>query len=161
MAENPAFVVPWIKNYHQFAKSSTLRRELRIDGVRMLHEYVLPDLPGSIDGRNRDPYIGLIKAICFSLSDGFRGAMFYESRLAAREDGKLCLASDLFDDSDDVFCSAFRLETRSRFLMSEVRTYRALWNELGIRRREFGRYKGRDYLACLRALEGRLTRISD
>jgi sacsin len=167
MAENAAFVVPWIRNYHQFAKSSALRPQLRINGGRMLHQYVLPELPGSIDGENRAPYIRLIQAINLSLSkqktseNRVRGAMLSTSRLAARQDGKLCLASDLFDDGDTVFHSAFRLEAHSRFLMSGVRTCRALWNELGIRRRELDRLKGPDYLACLRALAGRLTGDED
>jgi sacsin len=154
VAENAAFVVPWIKNYHQFAQSNALRPQLRISGVRMLHQYVLPELPESIDGKNRAPYIRLIQAI---EENEVRRAIVSTSRLAARQDGKLCLASDLFDYDDAVFHAAFRLEAPSRFLMSEVRTCRALWNELGIRRRELGQLKGPDYLACLRALEGRLT----
>jgi sacsin len=158
MAEDAAFVVPWIKNYHQFAKSCALRPQLRINGVGMLHQHVLPDLPERIDGENRAPYIGLIKVINQKISEKkVRGAVSSTSRLAARQDGKLCLASDLFNADDAVFSSAFRLEACGRFLMPEVRTCRALWNELGIRHRESGRLKGPDYLACLRALEGRLT----
>ena len=162
MAEDAAFVVPWIKNYHQFAKSCALRPQPKINGVGMLRQYILPDLPEFIDGENKAPYIGLIKVINQKTSEKKgRGAMFSTSRLAARQDGKLCLASDLFDGDDPVFRSAFRHEARGRFLMPEVRAYRALWNELGICRRESGRLKGPDYLACLRALEDRLTRGED
>ena len=171
LVQNPAFVVPWIKDYHQFAQINRVLRQAVNDDVGMLENYVLPALPAFIDEENKKPYIGLINAI--TLSSSLKQAISKKNktrrfvvpliyyRLAARHDGKLCLATDLFDRNDTVFSAAFRVETTSRFLMSEVQKHSALWNELGIRRRQSGRFCGKDYLACLRAIEDRLTGAAD
>ena len=167
VAKNSAFVVRWIKDYHRFAERSGSLPHVGIDDVGMLVQYVLPALPEFIVEEDRAPYIRLISAITLSsslkqeISKKNRTRRFVLPltiyRLAARQDGKLCLATDLFDHNDTVFSAAFRFEATSRFLMLEVQKYSALWNDLGIRRRELGRFSGRDYLACLRALEGRLN----
>ena len=163
VAQNPAFVVRWIKDYHRFAKCSGPRPHIGIDDVEMLEQYVLPALPKFIDEEDRAPYIRLISAITLSKNNETRRFVvpLTTYRMAAREDGKLCLTTDLFDHNDAVFAAAFRVEATSRFLMLELRKHSALWNELGIRRRELGRFSGPDYLACLRALEGRLTGDED
>jgi sacsin len=82
-------------------------------------------------------------------------------RLAARQDGELCLASTLYDHTDAVFGAAFRSEASSRFLMPGARLDLSLWRGLDLRRREFGRFKGRDYLACLCSLQRRMTGPAD
>jgi sacsin len=171
VAQNSAFVVPWIKDYHLFAKFSGPLPRVNIDDVGMLKQYVLPALPEFVNKENKAPYTRLINAITSStslkreISNQNQTRRFVITlttyRLAARQDGKLCLATDLFDHNDTVFSAAFRLEANSRFLMLEARNHSALWNELGIRRRELGKFRGPDYLACLRALEGRLTGVQD
>ena len=175
LAQNSAFVVPWIKDYHRFAQlSSAVSSALwqaSIDDVGMLQQYVLPALPELIDEENRAPYTRLIRAITHSpslkskISKKNKTQRFVIPltmyRLAARQDGKLCLASHLFDHNESVFSAAFRVDAKSRFLMLEAQPPWALWYELGIRRREMGRFRGPDYLACLRALEGRLTGLED
>lgn len=45
--------------------------------------------------------------------------------------------------------------------MPEVRYYLSFWHEIGLRRREYGQFKGPDYLACLYALECRLNGPAD
>lgn len=167
VAQHSAFVVPWIQNYHQFTTANRLHLNASIDDAEMLERYVCPALPESIDENNKAPYIRLLKAIASSAS--LRGntskrkktqrfsVTLSAYRLAARQDGKLCLASDLFDHTDPVFAAAFRAEATSRFLISEARNDLSFWYGLGIRRLEQGRFKGRDYLACLYALQGRLA----
>lgn len=165
VARNTAFVVPWIKDYHRFAKFSHPRPQVEIDDVKMLTQHVLPALPEFINGENKAPYTRLINAIALSSPLKNKAGHFVvpltTHRLAARQDGKLCLATDLFDHHELVFSAAFRVEADSKFLASEVRDHSALWNGLGLRRRESGRFRGPDYLACLRALEGRLTGAED
>jgi sacsin len=171
VAQNSAFVVSWIEDFHRFAKFSDPHHHLSIDDVQMLQQYVLPDLPKFIDEKNRAPYARLIEAITFSsslnpeISESNKAGKFVlplnRYPLAARQDRKLCLAADLFDHDEIVFAAAFRAEAPGRFLMLEVRKYSALWNKLGIRRRESGKFNGPDYLDCLRALEGRLNRLED
>ena len=169
MAQNPAFVVPWIKHYDRFAESNVLPSGVSIDDVGMLERYVLPALPEFIDEEDKLPYIRLINAISSSLKQrtGKKKKTrqivlpLTRSRLAARLDGKLCLANELFDHDDSIFSAAFRLEANGRFLMFEARKHLALWNELGIHRRELGKFNALDYLACLNALERRLTRVDD
>ena len=171
MAQNPALVVPWIKHYDRFAKFSGLRPGVSIDDVGMLERYVLPALPEFIDEENKLSYIRLINAISLSSSLKQRVSKKNKtrrfvipltmSRLAARLDGKLCLANELFDHDDSIFSAAFRFEATGRFLMFEARKHLALWNELGIRHRELGRFNASDYLACLHALESRLTSVED
>ena len=163
VAQSAAFVVPWIKEYHRFAQFSGPKPQVSIDDVQMLQKHVLPTLPGLLGEENRAPYTRLINAIALSNGHGAPRYVIPLStyRLASRQDGKLCHATGLFDHNDTVFSAAFRTEPTGRFLMSEVRHHSALWNELGIRRRESGRFRGADYLACLEALQRRLSRDTD
>ena len=171
MAQSVAFVVPWIKEYHWFAMFNKIRRTASVNDVTMLERYILPAMPELIDEKNKDAYIGFVAAMTISSSLKVRTSKKNKTmhfavplaahRLAARQDGKLCLACDLFDHTDTVFSAALRVEKTSPFLMKEAQRYLSFWNELGIRRREEGRFKGGDYLACLRALAGRLADVHE
>jgi sacsin len=170
-AQNPAFVVPWIKDYHLFTEINHFHRSDSIDDVGMLRSHVLPALPDLIDKQYEAPYFHLVEAIASSSSlkentskkeTNRRFVMPLNThRLAARQDGILCLASDLFDHNDATFLAAFRLEGPKRFLMLEAQTHDSLWHELGIRRRQYFKFNGADYLLCLRALERRLAGLHD
>ena len=48
VAQDSAFVVPRMKNYHRFADGRSLRMET-VDNVRLLEDYVLPNLPKLVD----------------------------------------------------------------------------------------------------------------
>jgi len=171
VAHNPAFVVPWVKNYHRFTKVNGFNRKFSIDDVVMLEQYVLPTLPEIIEGENKSRYTRLIDAIAHSSSFKTKEPKrnktqrfvvpLTTSRLAARQDGRLCLTSGLFDHTDATFSAAFRVDPTEKFLMLEGRTCLSFWHELGLRRRVNGNFKGIDYLACLYALQGRLAGVSD
>ncbi|ERF72113.1 hypothetical protein EPUS_02904 [Endocarpon pusillum Z07020] len=159
LAQNSAFVVPWIKEYHQFTMFNRYHQHASIDDVGMLERFVLLNLPDSIGGKNKEPYTRLVDAIMNSTSlkgktgnRNKKGSLLVPLaayRLAARRDGRLCLASELFDHTDPVFSAAFGAEATDKFLMTGVEHHLSPWKELGIRCREQGRFKGRDYLACL------------
>ena len=171
MAQNSAFVVPWIQDYHQFTKLDPFHRNASIDDVGMLERFVLPNLPDSVDGKNQALYIRLVDAMICSFSlrgkttkknkSGSLMVPLANYRLAARRDGRLCLASELFDHTDPVFSAAFGAEATDKFLMTGVEYHLSFWKELGIRCRELDRFEGRDYLACLLALQDRSTGFSD
>jgi sacsin len=169
-AQNSAFVVPWIKDYHLFTEINHFHRSGSINDVGMLRSHVLPALPDLIDKQYKAPYCDLVEAIASSSSlkesisknTNRRFVMPLNTyRLAARQDGTLCLASDLFDHNDTIFLAAFRLEGPKRFLMLEAQTQNSLWRELGIRRRHHGKFNGADYLSCLRALGRRMAGLHD
>ncbi len=167
MAQNPAFVVPWIKDYDRFTNLKRLHYNPSIGDFEMLERFVLPGLPESVDGKDKSLYTRLVDAMVISSSLRSKRSKSNKSqslmvslatyRLAARQDGRLCVASELFDHTDPVFSAAFGSEATNKFLMTEVQCHLSLWSELGIRRRERGRFKGEDYLACLIALQDRLN----
>lgn len=171
VAQNFALVLPWIKDYHQFTVFNPYHQHASIDDVGMLERFVLPNLPDSIGGKNKEPYTRLVDALTYGSS--LRGKPSNRNkkrsllvplatyRLAARRDGRLCFASELFDHTDPVFSAAFGAEATDKFLMTGVEHHLSLWKELGIRCREQGRFKGRDYLACLTALQDRLSVFHD
>lgn len=171
VAQDLAFVVPWMKDYHRFTEDDKSFRIQMIDNVRLLEDYILPNLPQRVDEIRKDSYLRLVNAIpdnpSLKRKMGKKKKTRYfivplmEYRLAARQNGELCLASALYDHSDAVFAAAFRSEASNKFLMPEVRHHLSFWHEVGLRRCEFGRYKGSDYLACLRALQCRLTGPAD
>jgi len=171
VAQDSAFVVPWMKNYHRFTDDKKSFRIPTIDSVRLLKDYILPDLPQSVDENTKDSYFQLVNAIPYNPSlkqkmGKKKKARYFivplmEYRLAAKQNGELCLASAIYDHSDAVFAASFRSEASNKFLMPEVRHHLSFWHEIGLRRPEFGRYKGSDYLACLHALQCRLTGPAD
>jgi sacsin len=170
-AQNSAFVVPWIKDYHLFTEINRFHQSDSINDAELLRSHVLPALPDFIDGENKARYCQLVRAIAHSSSLKERISKrnpnrrfvvpLNTHRLAARQDGTLCLASDLFDHNDTIFSAAFRFEGTTRFLMLEARIHISLWHELGIRRRQYGQFSGADYLSCLHALERRLAGVRD
>lgn len=167
MAGNSAFVVPWAKNFHLFTEFNLFHRNDVISDYRMLEQHVLPALPGFIVEEIKAPYTRLIRSIVNSSSlrqstskNNNRQRFvvpFGTDGLAARQDGKLCAVSEIFDHNDTVFSAAFRFEATDKFLMAEAQTDSSLWHDLGLRHRDCGRFKGNDYLACLGALERRLA----
>ena len=169
MAQDSAFVVPWMKNYNCFTDKSF--RMPTIDTVRLLKDFILPNLPQHVDETTKDSYFQLVNAIPYNPSlkqkmNRRKKAQYFivpliEYRLAARQNGDLCLTSALYDHSDAVFAASFRFEASNKFLMLEIRHHLSFWHEIGLRRREFGRFKGPDYLACLQALQRRLTGPAD
>lgn len=171
MAQDSAFVVPWMKDYHRFTDDKKSFRIQTIDNVRLLEDYVLPNLPQRVDEIRKDSYLRLVNAISYSPSlkrkmGKKKNTQYFivplmEHRLAARQNGELCLASTLYDHSDAVFTAAFCSEASNKFLMPEVRLHLSFWHEFGLRRREYGQFKGPDYLACLHALQYRLTGPAD
>lgn len=162
VAENSDFVVPWIKDYDRFTKANDLCKDVALGDAQMITQYVLPTLPGNIDGI-KPIYIRLIRSIASSLSRKQTEAVADLSKcsLAASVDGKLCRASDLFDTDSGIFSAAFRAQSTIKFLMPDVRYLASFWCQLGIRRQKNGRLEGRDYLACLNALKLRLTGVDD
>lgn len=171
VAQNHAFVVPWIKNYHLFTMVNKFHQKFSIDDIIMLEQYVLPALPELISEKYEALYARLVRAIALSSSlrrKATKGVPREDllvplttARLAARQDGKLCLASDLFDQGEPLFLAAFRAEAKNRFLMVKAQSEMPFWYELGICRRRYGALNGADYLACLRALERRLAGVWD
>ena len=166
VAEESAFVVPWIRDYDRFTEANDFCKHVSIGDAKMLTEYVLPALPEHIYERTKATYTRLIRNIAYSFesrkqtkkkNSAWQSIHLSTYRLAATEDGNLCLASDLFDAGDSIFSAAFRVQPTNMFLMPEVRKHASFWYELGIRRREHGKLKARDYLACLHALQRRLT----
>lgn len=165
VAQDSAFVVPWMKDYHCFTDKSF--RMPTVDTVRLLKDFILPNLPQRVDETTKDSYFQLVNAIPYNPSlkqkmNKKKKARYFilpliEYRLAARQNGDLCLASALYDHSDAVFAASFRFEASNKFLVPEIRHHLSFWHEIGLRRREFGRFKGPDYLACLQALQCRLT----
>lgn len=109
VAQDSAFVVPWMKDYDRFADGKSLRMET-VDNVRLLEYYVLPNLPKLVDENRKGSYLRLVNAICYNHSMKRKKSKknkarcfivsLMECRLAARQDGKLCLASTLYDHSD-------------------------------------------------------------
>ena len=171
VAQDSAFVVPWMKDYHRFTENNKSLRMPTIDSVRLLQDYILPNLPQRVDETTKGSYFRLVNAIPYipSLKQKMnkkRKARYFivplkEYRLAARENGDLCLASALYDHSDAVFAAAFRFEASNRFLIPAIRHQLSFWHEIGLRHRELGRFKGPDYLACLRVLQCRLGGPAD
>jgi sacsin len=163
VAKSSAFVVPWIKDYHRFTNASSLHETATIGDGDMLTQYVLPCLPQSIINDNRASYIRLMKAMIDAkeTSQPMMVSQWAMYRLAPRQDGTLCLASDLFDHDVAVFSAAFRTEASKNFLISEAHKHMWFWYKLGIRHFKGGRFEGRDYLACLHALQGRLAGAGD
>jgi sacsin len=163
VATSSAFVVPWIKDYHQFTKASRLHQTASIGDGEMLQRYVLPCLPQSINKVNKASYIRLMNAMIDAkeISRGSMVSLLAMYRLAPRQDGNLCLASDLFDHDNAVFSAAFRTEANNRFLMSEAQKHMWFWYQVGIHHCKGGKFEGRDYLACLHALQGRLAGARD
>ena len=163
VAKTSAFVVPWIKDYHRFTRAGSLHRTAIIEDGEMLSRYVLPCLPQSINKENKASYVRLMNAMIDAkeTSQPLTVSPWAMYRLAPREDGKLCLASDLFDHDDAVFTAAFRTEANDRFLMSEAQKHMWFWYKLGVHRCKGGKFEGRDYLACLHALQGRLAGAGD
>ncbi|KAK3176644.1 hypothetical protein OEA41_007967 [Lepraria neglecta] len=169
VAQDSAFVVPWMNDYHRFTDDKSLRMKT-VDNVRLLEDYVLPNLPKLVDENRKGSYLRLVNTIAYEPSMKRKKSKknkarylipLMEYRLAARQDGELCLASTLYDHSDAVFAAAFRSEASSKFLMPEARFDLSFWHELGLRRRECGKFKGPHYLACLHALQRRLTSTAD
>ncbi len=171
VAQDPAFVVPWMKEYHRFTDGNNSFPIPTIGSVQLLKDYVLPNLPQRVDETTQDSYFQLVDAIPYNsslkqkMNKKKKTRCFIvpltEYRLAAGQNGELRLASALYDHSDAVFAAAFRSEASDKFLMSEVRHHLSFWHEVGLRRREYGRFKGSDYLACLQALECRLNGPAD
>jgi sacsin len=162
VAKSSAFVLPWIKDYDRFTRAISLHQTAIIKDNEMLERYLLPNLPQSINEENKVSYIRLVNELdTKGRSQRLRVSLLTTRRLAPRQDGRLCLASDLFDHTNAVFSAAFRAEAISRFLMVEAQELMWLWYGLGIRRPERGAFKGRDYLACLHALQARSARVGD
>ena len=171
VAQDSAFVVPWMKDYHRFTDDNKSLRMPTIDSARLLQDYIIPNLPQRVDETTQGSYFRLVNAIPYNpslkqkMSKKKKTRYFIvplkDYRIAARENGDLCLASALYDHSDPVFAAAFRFEASNRFLIPAIRHQLSFWHEIGLRRREFGRFKGSDYLACLRVLQCRLTGTAD
>jgi sacsin len=171
VAHDSAFVVPWMKDYHRFTDDEKSLRMEEVNNVRVLEDYVLPNLPKLVDENSKASYLRFVSALASNLSSErtigkkkktqYSHIQLMEYRLAARQDGELCLASALYDHSDAVFAAAFRYAASSKFLIREARFQPPFWHGLGLRRREHGRFKGSDYLASLRALQCRLSGPAD
>jgi hypothetical protein len=170
VAQNPRLVVPWARDYHRFIEFSKVHQDDAVNDLRMLTDYVLPNLPDCLDEKSKATFIQLMKAISNHTlirqkhGGTIRNPRLVEAltrhRIAARKDAVLCMASELFDHNDPIFFAAFRLEPM-RFLMTEICHYSSFWQELGLRSREHNMFKGRDYLACLRAIEHRMASADD
>jgi sacsin len=170
VAEDPAFLVPWMKDYHLFTLHNSFPKSSVLDGERLLREYILPNLPLRIDKASMEPYLRMIRTIACKSKLRRMGTkeetqpfipLLSQYRLAARTNGELCYASDLYDHTDTVFACAFRYQSTDKFLEQSIREHLLFWIEIGLHQRTLGKYSEQDVLLCLQILERRLTGTPD
>ncbi|MCJ1404884.1 hypothetical protein MMC11_008110 [Xylographa trunciseda] len=168
-AVNDHLVLPWSPNYDRFIYPRNNPSVLETLGVpllddeTMLKEHVLKNLPSKIDSVNQAAYLQLITAM--STSDLMRSkdsiSLLRKQRCAATRDGVMVKPSELYDHSDELFISAFRLEAMERFLFKDVECFHSFWRRVGLRCTTNGNIHGSDYVTCLRAISNRLEGPED
>jgi sacsin len=164
----PGILVPWIKDYERFIDQRDFSsywkvlKKLDVDetpAVQILRYHILPNLPEKV--LDVSSYGLLIRAI--PLIADWRKALetLRQSKLAPDKAGRLCLASKLFDHTDELFKSAFRKEAEARFLLKETEDCREFWLDVGLRHRVNGQFIPEDYVLCLRTMRQRLKDCKD
>lgn len=171
IADNPNFLVPWMKTGNIFINSDFLidarRREclaqLKVKKVLsevVLKNHVLP-FPSNLTANDWTYLSPLINAISnFSQSpDLWKGIqpILQVSKIAADGHRQLRIPSDLYDHDDAMFLAAFRYQKASRFVDDSLRGHRWFWLKVGLRHRDDKSIKAGDYLQCLQVMHVRLS----
>jgi hypothetical protein len=159
VSASKALIHPWVQNLDKWidcdfvAKHDRLLRQLG-KGPRTSREIwtkVQRDIPQNASvGTHQFPvYVRLVKALDYE-------DITTQLPIAASGSGQLCSASSLYDDSDEVFAAAFRLEASQHFLHPNMREVRGYFKRIGLRHREYGRAISPDhYIQCINAIQRR------
>ena len=170
VAENRAFMVPWMKQHARFIvpelagdPNQNCVQALDIQKVSagsLLNSYLLP-LPSMSSSSNWNSYRLLIAAVssfCES-RDNWNTVQTTLSQNQIVVDGNRSLrrAGELFDHEDQIFLSAFRGQEESKFVHGALKGFRRFWLKAGLRHRQNGLLDPADYLKCLQSLSQRLS----
>ncbi|KAI9876327.1 MAG: hypothetical protein M1830_006767 [Pleopsidium flavum] len=159
-AVNDSLVLPWSPKFDRFVHpsndSAVLERlgVLLLDDETMFKNHVLENLPAKIGSRNHAPYLQVIAAMSAShlMKSKDFVSLLRERKLAATRDGVMVKPSEVYDQCDEIFVAAFRLEATDHFLLKDVEGFHSLWRKVGLRCQTNGKLLGSDYVACLYAI---------
>jgi sacsin len=164
------FIVPWMKQYAQFMdpqfaknpQNQNCFHNLGMDEIPIgkLLQHILP-IPSNLSDENWQHYQTLVKSISMVHKSmpywpTVRSTLI-QSKIAGDKNRLLHTASELFDHEDPIFVSAFREKEVTNFLHNDVRSFRQLWLNIGLRHRENGSFHPADYRKCIQEMSTRLN----
>ncbi|KAI9047125.1 hypothetical protein LZ554_008579 [Drepanopeziza brunnea f. sp. 'monogermtubi'] len=170
IAENPSLLVSWVKNRDLFLDNGFTARGqnarcLSLVGVRklfpkaMIKEYLLP-LPPNIAADDWKAYRSLMDAVDFA----FQGSASILDGLASQsivsdENCALKKANHFYDHQVPIFASAFRYETRTRFVHTGIRDCLPWLRRIGLRKSSNHLVSFENYIECIRVMALRVCQV--
>lgn len=165
IAETRELLVPWMKHSSRFinpivANEMYTQRCIQLLDIQkvstesLLSTYILP-LPDVSIKDDLSSYRQLIAALDSLGSLYTVKTVLVQNKIAIDGYRSRLQTAELFDHEDEIFKSAFRGQENSKFLHNEVRDFRRLWLQVGLRHRENTVLKPSDYLPCLQSLSQR------
>ncbi|KAJ5050730.1 uncharacterized protein L3040_002603 [Drepanopeziza brunnea f. sp. 'multigermtubi'] len=172
IAENPSLLVSWVKNRHLFLDNGFTARGQNAEclsslGVRklppeeMIKDYLLP-LPQSVAVNDWEAYRSIMDAIGFA----FQSSASILDGLASQSivsDGNCALkkANHFYDHQVPIFASAFRYETRTRFVHTGIRDCLPWLRRIGLRKSTDHLVSFENYIECIRVMALRTATFTD
>lgn len=167
MATSGLLLFPWMKSYDRFVKPQFLKHAQKLNcllklGVQklepriLLKNHLLP-LPATMSGtywQHFQPFVAAISTA--SSKDPSLLYILEDWEIAADGSKTLRKASDLYDHTEPMFTSAFRLQPAISFVHNTLQSNRDFWLKIGLRYKPNGLISAENYIHCLRVLENRL-----
>jgi hypothetical protein len=155
-------LISWNSEKHRFIEPKFLKHSfgyLERLGVEKLYmkevlkKYIIPNMPSRICAGNKQEYLKLITSIS---RHRFDYQCLSGSNIAMDGSCMLRRVDQLYDHSNNIFSSAFRDDSETKFLHPECRPQRQFFIENGLRGNRDSELDASDYTSCLEAIKHRL-----